>query len=276
MPIMGPFLAAGFSAGAGPAACLGASGGRAASGSVASTGGGGGQLIDGFDGMPGTAGFAGTLGAAGFAGSGGARGIGGRGGAAGIDGRGGAAGIDGRLGAAGLDGMLGAGGFDGGLGAGGFDGGLGAAASDGMPGVAAFDGVLGVASFGGSILSSGGGFPPSEVISSRPASSTPRSCSRIPASGGSCTATTTAAARKASVPVESCASSRTSVSFARGALVRMKNLFCRSSSPYRAFTSSSVAQGSLICRPIAGRFPPGDPGLPLGGDPGGCGGPGGR
>src|SRR5213075_2316092 len=47
----------------------------------------------------------------------------------------------------------------------------------------------------------------------------------------------------------------------RGVFVRMRNWPRRSSSPYRAFTSSRDAHGSLICSPIAGRLPPaGGPG----------------
>src|SRR5205085_2247491 len=161
------------------------------------------------------------------------------------------------------------------FGGGGLDSSLGGGAV--MPGKVVIDGLLAV--FGGagraaSTFIGGGGLPPSETIRSRPASSTARSCRPIPASGPtvSTTRATTAAARKAVAPPESCASSRTSVSTGRGCLVRTKNLFARKSSPYRVFTSSSVAQGSLICSPIACRLLPGLPGGELGKPPGGLGG----
>ena len=57
------------------------------------------------------------------------------------------------------------------------------------------------------------------------------------------------------------------MSTGRGCLVRMKNFDCLRSPPYRARTSSGVAQGSLSWRPMAGRLPPGRP--PGGGDDGG-------
>ena len=89
-----------------------------------------------------------------------------------------------------------------------------------------------VQDFIASSFSGAGGFPPSARMRLRPPSSTPSSVRPMPGSaGGACTRATTAAARKQGAPLESCASSRTSVSTGRGCRVRMKNRFCRRSAP---------------------------------------------
>ena len=139
--------------------------------------------------------------------------------------------------------------FDGSGGGGAFAGGAGAAAggADAAPGSTGFN--------------SGGGCPPIQAISSRPGSSMRASHNDIPGSprsGGSpgCTTfSTTALARKQCLPSLSVAVSRMAVPTGRGFDVRRRNNR-ELSSGCRARTSSSVAQGSLTCRPKPVFFAP--------------------